>query len=168
MRLNLIGAIVVLGATVFLAGCAEDQAPYADPTLPDNQVATLSGGSGYYVTEVDQCRVDSANLELAVVGGNKVKLTPGEHQFAVHLTMNNGNNGNQTGPTVGINNRQTWQFDYTVEAGHHYEISGTSLFNTDPVITNKETKKTEAINNTVEAIQTPEQQKRDAVKYSGD
>jgi hypothetical protein len=70
--------------------------------------------------------------------------------------------------TPGINNRREWQFNYTVEAGHQYHIAATSLFNTDPTITDKQTKKMEAIQVSTEAIQTPEQQKRDAVSYPGE
>ena len=147
----------------------DDRAIYTDPGLSDQQVGTFNGGWGYYVTEVDGCKVDGSDVRLATFGGNKVKVTPGGHEFIVDLAMSNqppGENG--TGATIGVNNRQEWRFTYMVVAGHHYAIAPTSLFNTDPLITDKEDKRTEPVQYSAEAMQSPEQQKRDAVKYPGD
>jgi hypothetical protein len=169
MRLNLKPTMVIFVATALLGGCAaDDRSSYVEPTLNDNQVATVSGGWGYYISEVDGCRVDSANITIDY-GGNSVKVTPGEHEFIAHLSMSSpAPTAGGAYATSGINDRRTWQYNYTVEAGHHYQIAATSLLNTDPTITDKQTKHTEAIQTSTEAIQTPEQQKRDAITYPGD
>ena len=163
MRLGFMSAFVVVVAAGFLGGCAADDcASYVEPTLTDQESATVSGGWGYYITEVDGCRVDSGNIRLSNFGGNKVKVEPGRHEFVAYFSSSNSM-GNGT-----VMHERTWQLYGTVLAGHHYQIGTVSLFNTNLTITDNETKISQEVQVSKEAMQTPEQQKRDAVNYPGD
>src|SRR5436305_4146279 len=74
-------ALTLLG--LVMSGCAADKRPkYMLPNLAADQVATLTGGWGYYVEEVDGARIDVGGL-MSSFGGNITTVTAGEHHLRV-------------------------------------------------------------------------------------
>ncbi len=119
----------VLVAALVLIGCeADPRQSYVEPKLADSQTAKLTGGFGYYVTEVDGDRVDSGNITLSTFGGNSLKLQTGQHDLRFHWEDPNGRHS------------RSWFVRYTFEAGHAYRFGMYSLFDTALTITDEQTK----------------------------
>ena len=116
-------------AAALLGGCAEYRASYFEPNLPPNRLATLTGGWGYYVTQVDGDRVDSSNVQLGGVGGNTVKVEAGTHELMVSVTSGNPQWTRTT----------KWDFNCVLQGGHLYKIGPSSLLVTNLTVTDEQT-----------------------------
>jgi hypothetical protein len=113
-----------------LGGCEEDlRQSYTEPVLTVDRVATITGGHGYYVTEIDGDRVDSGNVTWGLFGGNTAKLAAGTHRLRFFLQDPNGGNNNRT-----------WYVEYDFEAGHTYHFGCYSLVDLSLTIVDDKTK----------------------------
>lgn len=122
-------ALIVAG--MFATGCADNRPPYVEPMLVPGETVSLTGGWGYYVTEVDETRVDSGNVTFSL-GGNNVRLTPGEHRLCIHWQ--------------GPNSWREWRFKCVFWGGHAYQFGAVNLVNTNLEITDTRTKQSIRIN----------------------
>src|SRR4051812_38202629 len=83
MSFDMTSRLVCVLTLTFLISCATDKRPkYVAPASPKSDVATLKGGWGTYIHEVDGARVDT-NIQLANWGSNSVDVNPGPHELIV-------------------------------------------------------------------------------------
>jgi hypothetical protein len=134
------GLSVMLLAAGLGNGCMDDRAPYMEPKGPPARLATLKGGWGYYITEMDGDRVDSGNIRLSYFGGNGLKLTPGDHEFRACFA---GSGSNDSGDSGGLNGEITlphkWLVRYQFQPGHTYQLGPYNFVNTTLTITDVDT-----------------------------
>lgn len=109
---------------LLLVGCAAGpQLPmYAEPSLPADQLVTVEGKGGTYITIVDNAECKRPMLNIAGSGGNKVRMSPGKHRLTVINRPSEGAQFSFNPYPVAYRSDITRALEFNFVAGHNYEI----------------------------------------------
>jgi hypothetical protein len=122
-------ACLFVFAVVGLSACASDPRPkYVAPAIAGDQIVTIKTTNGMFVDSIDGAKVDSAGVNvMGVLGGNTVKVSPGQHTIGVWIKMDF--------------NKSRFTVTYTFDSGTEYAVGPDNSWNAQHVkITNLKTK----------------------------
>src|SRR4051794_10989565 len=84
-RIAIACVVMMIGAV----GCSSGN-PYAPPSLPASEVATLKGIGSTFVREIDGKEVQGGYTIAYVGSGNQTTVAPGQHRVGIYKQIGTG------------------------------------------------------------------------------